>query len=237
MTGIQTLHITVPAHLRKSLARGLARDAFARAPRAEGAVARVLDMLGRTRPNLRNRRRGALRLARVPGVVACAIRADGFEMTLRVRREMILCDDAGEQFRADVLVYTQVRQLQRRGNSEFLLRRVILSPHAVERLIQRSDCPLEGVLATADAEAAQMFDAGADLPSTPERAFRRALRAGVWAGSMDESLADDGWPVDYRAETDRRIPTFTARTFLSPDEMDPVTWLHWQGDDRLAMTA
>jgi hypothetical protein len=33
------------------------------------------------------------------------------------------------------------------------------------------------------------------------------------------------------------VPTFSARTFLGPEQMSPCVWLRWQDDTRLSLAA
>ena len=64
--------------------------------------------------------------------------------------------------------------------------------------------------------------------------YVRAHTAGVWAGSLDCTMPEAAWAT---TATDAVIPTFSARTFLSPEEMKPSVWLLWQPDANLSLSA
>lgn len=236
MTVIAEFTLTAPAHIRRALSRGLAKDAFAMAQADDGDMAALLVTSSTMTKNLANRRRTAARMMRLPGVVRVSKFGEGLSAVLRTRREMILRDTQGEQFREQTLMYTRVTFLRTGRGMDFTMKRVSFSQHALERLVQRSDCPLEGMLGQIDAEALAILGATWPVPNE-ERSWHEATRDGVWAGHHDHSLAADHWPLNYRTEEDRRIPTFSVRTFLSPDEMNPVVWLGWQGDDSIAIAS
>lgn len=103
--------------------------------------------------------------------------------------------------------------------------------------MQRSSCGLDGLLQLTDSEALALFGGSSVVEQAgPDSCCHRAAGYdGVWAGQMDHSLAGDHWPLRYENEACRRIPTFSVRTFLSPEEMSPSLWLAWQGDDSLSM--
>ncbi|MDO6584789.1 hypothetical protein Q4543_04580 [Salipiger sp. 1_MG-2023] len=237
MTDCPDIHPLVPVHLRKSLSRGIAREAFELAARDDGDMARVIEATAGLTRHASNQRRVGTRLRKLPGVVRVARSGDGLSVALRTRREMILLDDEGEQFREEVLVYTRVRVAPAPHRRRYSMVRVSFSPHALQRLVQRSTCGLGGLLRLIDGEAIALFGRrGLVEQSGPDRCCHRSARYdGVWAGQMDHSMVGDHWPLRYETDRDRRIPTFSVRTFLSPEEMSPSLWLAWQGDDSLSL--
>lgn len=226
----------IPGHLRRSLSRGLAREAFASAQSDDGDMARLLETSFSMTQNIKNRQRIAARMKRLPGVVSVARFGDGLCAVLRTQREMILTDDEGEHFREQILLYTHVTFARCKGGMDFTMKRISFSAHALERLVQRSDCPLKGLLGQVDAEALSILRTTWEQTGDG-RSYQDALCEGVWAGQYDSSEVGTNWPLRYRTEQDRRIPTFSVRTFLSPEEMNPVVWLGWQGDDSIAMAS
>lgn len=236
MTVIPEFSINATSHIRRALSRGLAREAFTVAQSDDGDMAALLVTSFTMTKNLANRRRIANRMKRLTGVVRVSEFGDGLSAVLRTRREMILQDAQGERFREQILMYTRVTFLRTGKGMDFTMKRVSYSQHALERLVQRSTCPLDDLLGQISAEAVAILRK--TWPVTDEkRSWHDATQNGVWAGYHDHSLAADHWPLRYRTEEDRRIPTFSVRTFLSPEEMNPVVWLGWQGDDSIAMAS
>ncbi|PIV74794.1 MAG: hypothetical protein COW55_08005 [Rhodobacteraceae bacterium CG17_big_fil_post_rev_8_21_14_2_50_65_11] len=74
----------------------------------------------------------------------------------------------------------------------------------------------------------------ADLFSECALLFTRVCAAatGVWAGSFDETPPEPEWGASVTPSVG--FPTFSARTFLSPNEMKPAVWLRWQPDPTLS---
>ena len=236
MTAIARYTKNAPFHIRRSLSRGFAIEAFNQAEIDDGDMAELLVMSIKMTKNLANRRRVAHRMKRLPGVISVKRFSDGLSAILRTRREMILNDTEGEHFREQILMYTFVTFERTKKGMDFGMKRVSFSRHALERLVQRSDCALYDLLGQVDQEAISILHA--KWPDTDEeRSYQKATPDGVWAGHYDRSLAGDQWPLRYRTEEDRLIPTFSARTFLSVEEMNPVAWLNWQSDDTLKMAS
>lgn len=225
------------SHLRRSLSRGLAREVFQLADRADGDMARLLRQTFTLTSNAKNRQRIATRIRRQHGVVHVARHGDGLACVLRTHRVMILTDDEGEQFRERVLFYTRVTAQRAKFGMDFAMTRATFSRHAVERFVQRSDCPLADLLGQIDSEALSILRGASDRIDHDDRAYHKAGQPGVWAGQQDTSEVGAHWPLSYRSEAHRWIPTFSARTFLSQNEMTPVVWLGWQGDDSIAMAS
>lgn len=72
-------------------------------------MAQVIKTTGGLTRHGTNQQRVVRRLRKLAGVVRVARSGEGLAVVLRTRREMILLDDEGEQFREDGLVYTRVR--------------------------------------------------------------------------------------------------------------------------------
>lgn len=233
-----TVEISRPSearHLRLSLKRGLARQAMARAARAQADHASIFSELFRMAPNRRGMERTVLRLRKAPGVVSAGIARGTVVVVLRTACAMVTRTEGVDAFTEDALIYTRmtvVREKRKEGTS---ISRASVSRHALERFIERGNCPLgPDVLDAVDAEAATLLGRAVrgDLIAHDGDDYLRARGAGVWAGSLDLTPPEPGWRT---GREDACIPTFSARTFLGPDEMKPCVWLRWQDDPRLSM--
>jgi hypothetical protein len=140
-------------------------------------------------------------------------------------------------FTEDALIYTRVAVLPEKQKVITWINRANFSLHALERFVERSGCALGlGVVDAIDAEAETLLRSVIQgcLFAQDGDDYLRAREAGVWAGSQDVTSAEQGWRFE---QEEALIPTFSARTFLSPDEMRPDVWLRWQDDPRLSMVA
>ena len=92
------------------------------------------------------------------------------------------------------------------------------------------------LLEAVDAEAMTILrhTAKARLIEDGDDHYAAGLQSGVWAGRVDHSDPEPEWglsPTDPEA----RVPVFSARTFLSPEEMRPTVWLRWNADPALTV--
>ncbi|KGL00081.1 hypothetical protein PM04_16275 [Thalassobacter sp. 16PALIMAR09] len=132
-----------------------------------------------------------------------------------------------ELFAEDVLLYSAVFAESTRTKRSLHIARISLNYHAIERLIERSDCEIgPGFLELIDQEANHILkELARDVTITHnEDEFIRSSYCGVWAGSIDVSRPDPEW---FAFEQDPKAPIFSVRTFLSPDEMHPYVWMKW----------
>ena len=221
--------------LRRSLKRGLARQAYAQAQ--EGDLARVVHMTRDLAPNAKSRDRMAVRLQALCGVVRVGLAGDAVVAVLRHRRRVTLRAEGTDVFTEDALFYTRLAIHAGRGNTAYRLTRASFCLHALERLVERSPVALDRpLLAAMDAEAVAVLRrcARADLIADGDDHFARATGQGLWAGSLDRSEMEADWDLGY-ANPEAQVPVFSARTYLSPDEMRPTLWARWQGDPSLRM--
>lgn len=229
----QTVFAYSPS-IRASLKRGLARAAFSQAtgfdPDLGAIVAATRDM----HANRKALERTQARLQRMAGVVKASLAADGsgIVLVLRNRREVVTRSDAMDIFTEPALFYTRLMVCPGRIGTSYRLVRLSFCLHALERLVERSDLPLDRPLLPAvDAEAVSLLrrlwqakgieDAGDQ--------FFGAITLGVWAGSLDRSALEDGWGLAFES-AGACVPVYSVRTFLSPEEMRPTVWLKWKDD-------
>lgn len=222
--------------LRAALKRGLARQALVAAGRDEADLPAIFARLCNLSPNRKALERAVSRLAGQAGVVRATLAADrqALALTLRNLRVMVQQVDGQEVFRETALVFTRV--LTTCGRTRGLhLSRASFCGHALERLVERSDLPLDlPLLPAVDAEAASLlhgFWRGRAFTDHGD-AFIRARQTGVWAGGEDEMPLEEDWGLALSDRT-ARIPAFSVRTFLGPDEMRPTIWAKWKGDPTL----
>lgn len=242
-----TLSPTRPSltDLRRALKRGRAREAFAHAAATEADMAAIVDLGAGLRPNLRSRDRVARRLARVPGVVRVSGGADGGLVVLaRSRRQVVTRVEGVEVFAEDALIYTRVDILVGLKRPRFGLIRASFCMHALERLVERSQVPLDTpLLPLLDAEAGRLLRrlgsgeliVDADDQFVPAGTGRSGPPAieGVWAGAVDTCDFDPGWGLIRTGAAP--VLVFSARTFLGPDQMRPTLWLKWNRDPALSV--
>lgn len=233
--------LSLPVHatpqLRLSLKRGFAAQAVADAGKVRVDHRVVFSDLCGIAPNRRATERAVSRLRKRAGVVRAGISEDAVVVTLREACDMLTRHDGVDAFREEVLIYTWVTVMNGKGMVRYRIHRASFSRHALERLIERSTCALgAGFLDTIDREAAcalARIDHG-NLIAHHDDDYLDARADGVWAGSMDLTAPDPDWGL---TRDDACIPTFSARTFLGPDEMKPAVWLRWRDDPAMSMVA
>lgn len=216
--------------LRMSLKRGLARQALASAERDAADLPALFRTLFRTNPNRKGMERATLRLRTCPGVTRAAVAADGRGLTVIARsvQEVDSCVEGETAFSETALVYLRIGTRMRAGSLCFRLSAVSVCRHAIERLVERADVPVNGtLLARVDAEARGIFggwDRGARIVDDGDE-FYPSATPGVWAGGHDRMAIDTDWGL---AEGDMLV--FSVRTFLSESQMRPTVWLRWRND-------
>lgn len=223
--------------LRRSLKRGVARQALHSARQKEAPADKIFAALREMKPNRLAMERLVQRLRRVPGVVRAGIGAEGrgVVVVLRNVRDTVTRTDATDLFSEYVLMFTRVWAIPVRGLVQMHINRMTFCLHALERFFERSPSRLDPqFLAVADAEAVTLLRAGAFGTRIEHDGdlYLRAAACGVWAGSQDATPPEPEWGT--LAISCAGVPTFSARTFLSPDEMKPEVWLRWQSDPRLS---
>lgn len=213
---------------RLSLKRGYAREVVSLARKKHANVRNIMLKIREIRPGLKARIRLAKQIKKLPGVITGSHSSSG---TVRaVYREVVGMQTQHEEqelFAEDVLLYSAVFAESTRTKRSLHIARVSLNYHAIERLIERSDCEIgPGFLELIDQEANHILkELARDVSITHnEDEFIRSSYCGVWAGSMDASRPDPEWFV---GEEDQKAPIFSIRTFLSPDEMHPYVWMKW----------
>jgi hypothetical protein len=224
-------------HRRLSLKRGLARQATTRAAKVQADHEVIFTELRRMAPNRRGMERTVLRLRRAPGVVCAGIARGFVVLVLRNVCAMVTRTDGVDAFTEGAMIYTRVSVLPEKGRVGCWINRASFSLHALERYIERGNCELgAGILDVVDAEAVALLrrvvQGGSFAHEWDE--YLSGGEAGVWAGSQDATRPDPSWGV---AREDVCIATFSARTFLGPDQMKPCVWLRWKDDPRLSLAA
>lgn len=216
------------AALRLSLKRGYAREAVSLASKTQTNVLQIFSKIREIRPSLKARMRLAKQLRKIPSVIASSYSSSG---TVRVvYREVVAMQtqhEGEDLFEENVLLYSNVFASITRTTRSLHVARVSLNYHAMERLIERSDCEIgPDFLELIDREADHIFRELMREASIThdEDEFIRSTYCGVWAGSMDASLPDPEWLAE---NADEKAPIFSIRTFLSPDEMHPYVWMKW----------
>lgn len=219
---------TTEAARRLSLKRGYAREAISLARKKPANVRDIFLKIREIRPNLKARMRLVKQIKKIPGVIAGSHSSSG---TVRaVYREVVSMQTQHEEqelFVEDVLLYAAVIAETTRTSRSLHIARVSLNCHAIERLIERSDCEIgPGFLELIDREANHMLKelARDETITHDEDEFIRSSYGGVWAGGIDASRPDPEW---FAGEADQNAPIFSVRTFLSPDEMHPWIWMKW----------
>lgn len=227
MTSKDILSNTEAEH-RLSLKRGYAREAVSLARKKPANVRDIMLKIREIRPSLKARMRLAKQIKKMPGVITGSHSSSG---TVRaVYREVVAMQTRHEEqelFAEDVLLYSAVFAESTRTKRNLHIARVSLNYHAIERLIERSDCEIgPGFLELIDREANHILkELARDVSITHnEDEFIRSSYCGVWAGSIDASRPDPEW---FASEADQKAPIFSIRTFLSPDEMHPSIWMKW----------
>ena len=222
--------------LRRALKRGLARQAPDLAGRSAPNPSEIFGLLSGLRPNEKSVERLAQRLKPRSGLsrVARTHGGKGLSVIFRMRREIEARVAGAPLFQETGLIYLRAECFQFAGKMAFDLKAISFCCHALERLVERSDLPLTGLLPQIDAEVAQMFAglrAGADLTDGGDQ-FLPARVGGVWAGGEDEMAMDPDWGLRNACG---HLPLFSARTFLSEAEMRPTLFLRYKNDPRCQM--
>lgn len=223
--------------LRRSLKRGLAREAVARARGGEANHSHLFAALRQAAPNRRALERTVLRLRRMPGIVRAGISGGCLVVVVRNTCTMVTRTEGVELFTEEALIYSRMTIGWNKGSMNSWITRASFSLHALERLVERSGCAMgRDFLGAIDAEAAVLLKHMLDgeIIEHDEDSYLGAKEKGVWAGSVDFTPPEPVWGA---VQADARVPTFSARTFLGPDEMKPCVWLRWQDDPRLALVA
>ena len=221
--------------IRVALKRGLARQTIAQA--AEADAAGIFTQLAELRPNRKAQDRLGERLQRQDGVVRLARSETGMVITLRNRRQMISRVEDVDAFAEEALLYTRISVRMTRNGPSFHISRASLTSHALERLVERSAVALDRPLLEAvDAEGTTILRhaAKARLIEDGEDHYAAGLLHGVWAGRADLSDLEPEWGLSH-ADATARIPVFSARTFLAPEQMRPTVWLRWNADPSLSL--
>jgi hypothetical protein len=222
-------------HLRRSLKRGLARQAIAVAGQRQADHKAAFAEFRRIAPNRKALERCVQRLRLASGTVSAGISDGRLILVLRNLCNVQTRSDGVEAFREDALIYTRIVVLLGRGGMATWINRASFSLHALERFVERSDCVIgPDLLPIIDTEAVALLRRAmaGDLIEQDDDSFIRARAEGVWAGSLDEASPDQSWAV---SRDDACVPTFSARTFLGPSEMRPAVWLRWQTDPLLTL--
>jgi len=224
------------AHLRLSLKRGLARQAVAEAARQAPDMAHLVRQAAEFRPNPKALARMAARLSALSGVVRVASGGGGkaLSVTARSVRDVQMQVDGAEVFRETGLIYHRLTLRMAAGFVGFQPAAVSFSPHALERLVERSHLPLDRPLLPLIDQAAVALFRQWDRKALIEEegaqfcpAEHPGAWSGVWAGGIDEMTLEADWGLASRAMA---LPTFSVRTFLSEAQMRPTLWLRWRDD-------
>jgi hypothetical protein len=106
-----------------------------------GVVRAFLDLA----PNRKSAERILVRLRTEPGVVRIGLTAGADPRPIVILRgapEVVFPDRAEAAFTEGSLIYTRMEALARKGRLFFAVERVTISPHTLQRLVERSSCPL-----------------------------------------------------------------------------------------------
>lgn len=230
-------NFTASPSLRVSLKRGLARQAFAMAERADADIPTLFRMAAELRPNKKSLDRVAARIKARPGIVRVTLNADqkGITFIARMARDVEARVEGATAFQEAGLIYLRVRVVFGWQGVGLQLSASNFCRHAVERLVERSAIPLEeGLLPQLDREAAALFrnwDCAALIAEAGDE-FYPAVASGIWAGGHDEMAVGADWGL---SDLVGRLPLFSVRTFLSEAEMRPTIWLRWKNNSHCRM--
>lgn len=220
------MHVLDLEHARGSLARGLARQAMDDAARDSADTALILTELRGMAPNARSRQRHAARLTGRRGVVSAKAAADGLVVVLRTSLTVDLRKDGQACFTEERIAWTRFHVRNARGVTHFQLHSLHVTRHALQRRVERSDCPLTGLLDDVDAamlRALSRLQRGHVLQDRDDDYL--PARRGVWAGGWEETPVDPDWGPAFRSAAHMRV--FAIRTYLAEEEMRPTVWLGW----------
>lgn len=219
--------------VRTSLKRGLARQALRTAERQGADWPALFALAAGLRPNRKALERLSARLRARPGVVRVALSPclKGLSLTARAVRRVEARVDGETAFHETGLIYLRIRAGMSGGRLAFHINAVSFCGHALERLVERSEVPLDSpLLDTIDGEALALFrgwDRAARIVEDEDE-YYPASAPGVWAGGHDGMGLEPDWGLSVRSAP--FIPVFSARTFLSPAEMRPTVYLRWKDD-------
>lgn len=221
-------------HARPALARGLARQAMDQAASDSANIPAILSDLWHMAPNQRSRARHAARLKGRRGVVRANTAPDGLIVTLRTVLTVDLQKDGAACFTEDRIAWTRIHLRNTKRMHSFQLSTLHATRHALQRRVERSDCPLSALLEDMDAAMlrAMTLLRRDEIISDREDDYLPARR-GVWAGGTEETPADPNWGPAFHNAAPVRI--FAIRTFLGEPQMRPTVWLGWSdatGADR-----
>ncbi len=196
--------------LRRSLKRGLVRQAMSHAGLANADGEKVYATLREMNPNRIAMERMVLRLRRQKGVVCAAILAKSPRVVVIVRNvcETITRKDEIDLFAESVLLYTRVTAFARCGTIQCDINRATFCIHALERLVERGQYPIESrLLVPVDAEAVALLRADeASRINLDDDCYIRSIAPGVWAGSFDQTALEPFWGKP--GQSGNGVPTF-----------------------------
>lgn len=213
---------------RPSLSRGLARQAVDHAQRDSADATALFDATRGMAPNLRSRQRCAARLRRARGVIRAAATRHGMQMVFRTALEVDLRKEGVSCFSETRIDWTWVHVVRDRRQTLFQLCSIHVAPHALERRVERSDCPLEDLLPQMDAAMLRALDRlcrGAVLEDRDDHFL--PAKAGVWAGGYELTAPDPAWGPAFADAAP--MPVFSIRTYLGEEQMRPTVWYGWSG--------
>ena len=224
--------------VRCSLKRGLARRALDGALHDDANLPEVTGMMrasGRGNVALGRARR---RILGQPGVLRTGLLPEGrgLSVTLRNWRQIVTRFNGEPVFSEPAIIYTLAVYEAGRTVSRLKLARASFSPHALERLVERTALSLDmPLLVAVDREASMVLAALLDKASIEDEGdfYISAFQPGVWARNLDQEEPEPDLAACLPGEAS--LPLFSVRTFLSPDEMRPTLWLRWRRDTRMTM--
>lgn len=226
---IQHSHFATNASLRTALKRGLARQAMSHAAQAEADVAALVRLSTNMRPNAKAMQRLAQQLASRKGMVKVAKGDEGLVVVVRNVCQIRNQIDQQDIFTETALVYTRFAIRCLRTGVGYHVSRASFCLHALERLVERSAVALDRpLLPVADQEAVRVLRGlaqGRDFTENGDH-FIPAVANGVWAGGVDQAALDEDWGLVCKDAAE--VPLYSARTFLSEDEMRPTVWYSWK---------
>ena len=216
-----------PGHARRSLARGYARQAWREAEVSAADAAKIVQSLHDLAPNPRNRVRFAHRLSRHRGVVRAVATAQGLTVVFRTTLEVTVRRDGSDCYTEPRIAWTKIRAAAGKGVISFVTWQVHASLHAIQRRMERSDCPLTDFLADLDQQmcsALDWLDRATPIIDRDDEYLPGG--DGVWAGGLDSAAPDPSWGTAFQS-SDNPLPVFSIRTYLGEAEMRPTVWLRW----------
>jgi hypothetical protein len=228
----------ISPYLRRSLKRGFAREAFARAKQDQADHAAIFRTFSQTSPNRCGLERAVIRLRRMGGVALAGITTGRLVVVLRNSCTVVTRTADVDVFTEEGLIYSRLTVEIGKGGVTTQINRATFCLHALERLVERSACQLgRHFFATVDTEAAAVLRQSMTGNSIEHDgdSYVLARESGIWAGSHDLTDPEPEWGGLMNPAA--KVPTFSVRTFLGPDEMKPCLWLRWQEDPRLSMAA